>query len=613
MLNMTELRERAETAVRATRRDVAGLAEEDVQRLVHELQVQEIELEMQNESLVSTHRELEKSREQYRDLYDFAPVGYLTVDLHGAIQQANAAAMSMLGVARARLIGRPFALFVAQEDLQLLHDHLQRAKLDPHTQTVDELRLSRPDRSKIRVRLDTNPAPSGASEFFVVLTTVGRPSRAAEISRAAEASARVSQEIEARVAARTAELEARNRELETASQARTRSEQSQRDAERMQSLGVMAGGIAHDFNNLLVSVLGNADLLLHAGDLTEEARESVGLIKRAARNASDLTRQLLVYAGQGHATMGPVLVSRILKESVELLRSATPSGIDIHVLTPGELPFVTGDRGQIQQVIFNLVRNAIDSMGDQGLIIIRARSETIDADALATFSHASAALPGEFVVLQVQDTGSGIAANHLTHIFDPFFTTKFAGRGLGLASVLGIVQGHHGALRVRTSIGEGTLFELAFPQAAPLRYSDTPAALREAEWTGTGPALLIDDDDSVRDALEQLLSMRGFQVTAAASGEEGLALFGAADPPFQLVVLDWMMPGLGGPDVLAALRAQRADVPVVLVSGLRADTLAVDDTHAVRVQKPMTLAELRAAVRAVSSPERLIPRDASEP
>ena len=172
MLNMIELRERAETAVRATRGDVAGLAEQDVQRLVHELQVQEIELEMQNESLLATHRELEKSREQYRDLYDFAPVGYLTVDLQGAVQQANAAALSMLGVARVRLIGRPLAVFVAQEDLQLLHDHLQRAKLDPHTQTVDELRLSRPDLSTIRVRLDTKPAPSGASEFFTVLTTV---------------------------------------------------------------------------------------------------------------------------------------------------------------------------------------------------------------------------------------------------------------------------------------------------------------------------------------------------------------------------------------------------------------------------------------------------------
>ena len=418
----------------------------------------------------------------------------------------------------------------------------------------------------------------------------------------------MNQEIETRVAARTAELEARNRELEAASQARIRSEQYQRDAERMQSLGVLAGGIAHDFNNLLVSVLGNADLLLHAGDLSEEARESVGLIKRAARNASDLTRQLLVYAGQGHARLGPVLVTRILKESVELLRSATPSGIDVHVLTPGELPFVEGDRGQIQQIILNLVRNAVDAMGEQGLVIIRARSETIDADALSMFSHASAAVPGEFVVLQVQDTGPGIAASQISHIFDPFFTTKFAGRGLGLASVLGIVQGHRGALRVQSSVGEGTLFEIALPQAARLRYSETPAALREADWRGSGPALLIDDDDSVRDALEQLLGVLGFQVTAASSGEKGLALFDAADPPFQLVVLDWMMPGLAGSEVLAALRAQQADLPVVLVSGLRADTLALDDARAVRVQKPMTLAELRAAVRTVSSLSRTSPQ-----
>lgn len=604
MRKMIELRARAESAVRATRRDASLLASRDVEGLIHDFQVQEVALEMQNESLELAQRELEKCREQYEDLHDFAPVGYLTIDAKGLIVRVNAAALTMLGTTRPRLLGKPLATFVAHGDLPLLQTHLQFARSDPGSRAVDELHLMRPDGSTLGVRLDTSPAPSGEYEFFMVLTDVS------ERKRAANELLHLNRELEGRVAARTAELESRNHDLESEIQARICSEQHERelearlhDAERMQSLGVLAGGIAHDFNNLLVSVLGNAELLLHSANVSEDLRGPLALIERAALNASDLTRQLLVYAGHGHATMGPVHVPRVIKDSVELVRNTAPSGVEIQVQMSGELPLVDADRGQVQQIVLNLVGNAIEALGDHGTIVIRARSRRLDADGLARFSHARTAVPGEFVVFQVHDNGSGIEASKLTHIFDPFFTTKFAGRGLGLASVLGIVQSHHGALRVQSSVREGTSFEIALPHARVSSNPDAAAPASEADWKGSGPALVIDDDATVRKVLVRMLELLGFKVTAASSGEQGLALLGAADPPFGLVVLDWMMPGISGEQVLRSLRARDNVLAVVLVSGLRAESLAIgDDPRLVSVQKPMTLAGLRSAVRAVTRP-----------
>lgn len=475
MQNMIELRARAERAVRATLRDVTALARRDVAGLIHDFQVQEVALEMQNESLELAQRELEKCREQYEDLHDFAPVGYLTIDTNGVIVRVNAAALTMLATTRACLLDKPLATFVAPEDLQLLHTHLQLARRNPRSRAFGDLHLSRPDGSTLRVRLNLTPAPSGEREPFIVLTDVSEPRRAAnELVHS-------NHDSEGRVAARTAELEAGNHDLESEAQPRIHSAQHEReleawchDTEQTQSLGVLAGGIAHDFNNLLVSVLGNAELLLHAANVSEDLRGSLALIERAALNASDLTRQLLVYAEHGQATMDHVQLARVIKDSVELARNSS---------------------------------------------------------------------------------------------------------------------------------GEGTPFEIDLPDARASSDSDAASPMTEANWKGSGRALVIDDDGIVRKVLAQMLELLGFEVKAADSGEQGLALLGAADPPFELVVLDWLMPGLSGEQVLRSVRAQNDLLAVVVVSGLHADSLASgDDPHLVSVQKPMTLAELRTAVRTVTSP-----------
>jgi PAS domain S-box-containing protein len=586
--------------MRTTRSDIAALSTHDVQRVVHELQVHQAELEMQNESLRHTQAELEASQQQYRELFDRAPAGYLTLDEAGAVVRSNAAAVAMLGLSHAELLGQPLIAFVVDEHVTRLREHLRHARSNARVTCMLQLRTV--CGVTLHVRLDISSVSSLAGGCFVVLTDV------TERQRSFEALRQLNDELEARVAARTAELASRNLQLESELQARVRMEAQRRDledrlrdAQRLESLSLLAGGLAHDFNNLLVSVLGNAELLLLRDGLPEDWREPLSRIKRAGRAASDLTRQLLVFAGRGKLSTCAVSVPHVVAESIEQLRPRLVGGIQLRTQITVSVPSIEADRGQIQQVVTSLVTNAIEAVGERGVIVIETRAERLDAARLSKFQHRLSAEPGLYTMLRVQDSGPGIEPACLSRIFDPFFTTKFTGRGLGLATVLGVVQGHHGALRVQSTPGEGTSFELAFPAGAVAKESEHPAPLRETEWVGSGTVLLIDDDEDVRAVVARLLTSLGFEVTSANGGEHGLDLFRRSVRRFDLVVLDWLMPGISGEQVLKELRALDPALPVVLISGYSAEDLAIADERLVRVQKPMTLAQLREAARMVLS------------
>jgi signal transduction histidine kinase/CheY-like chemotaxis protein len=459
----------------------------------------------------------------------------------------------------------------------------------------------------VHAQLDIR-VPRPATDCLVALTDVS------ERKRSHVALERVNQELEARVAARTVDLETRNRQLEAEIRARVASEAQQRalesrmrESDRFQSLGLLAAGIAHDFNNLLVGVLGNAELLLLTPGLADRWRVPLSLIKRAGQQASDLTRQLLVFAGMGQLTTASVNLPRIVTESLEFLRTRLPQGIQLQAQITADLPAIEADRSQISQIVINLVTNAIEAVDERGVIVVQTRAEQLSADTLAEFQYNADIEPGEFAMLRVQDCGPGIDASTVKRIFDPFFSTKFAGRGLGLATVLGIVQAHRGALRVRSKPGEGTSFDIAFPLAAARVSSERPDVHQDQTnlVVGSGPVLLIDDDDSVRAVVGQLLALLGFEVTAANSGQAGLDLFCRGEPSFKFVVLDWMMPGLSGEQVLGSLRELKPALPVILISGYNAGELAANDGNVVRVQKPMTLARLRDAVCSVIDAQRV--------
>jgi PAS domain S-box-containing protein len=613
-----ELRKRAEDAVRMTRRDVAALAtQEEIQRLVHELQVHEIELEMQNESLRQTQREVETSHDQYQKLFDCAPVGYLMVEDPGRIARANAAAEKLLGVPRARIIGQRLTAFVEARDRLLLDEHIRGALVRAHSTCEVRLNAAGPAAGGfVHVRVDISVASAQPDGCMVVLTDISERKRSQELME------QLNQELETHVAARTAELATRNRELETEIQARAKSEAHRhklearlRESDRFESLGLLAAGIAHDFNNLLVSVLGNAELLLLTPGIPDAWRKSLLMIRSASRNASDLTHHLLVFAGRGELCLTEVDLALAAESSLELLRTHLPARVQLQVQISRDLPDIEADASQVKQVLMNLVTNAAEAIEGEGSIVIRAFEAPLDGAALAEFQHHRGAEPGRFVVLHVQDSGTGMDGPTVNRIFDPFFSTKFTGRGLGLASTLGIVQGHGGALSVHSAPGRGTSFEVAFRvaeyqrqrQHVPLK-STVP---EDDDWTGCGPVLLIDDDDVVRHVVAQLLRRIGLDVTEANGGKAGLELFQNSAPRFPLVVLDWLMPGFSGQQVLPALRELEPNVAVILISGYSADDLPSYDERIVRLQKPMTLSQLRAAVRQTCTPQRVRARASS--
>jgi PAS domain S-box-containing protein len=584
------LRERAEVAVRLTRDDVAHCSHEEIQRLVHELQVHQVELEMQNELLLESRREVDLSQEQYQELFESAPAGYVMLDKSGRVLRANIAALTMLRVSQASMAGHRLLELVTPSDRALLKSCIDSAHA--HRRGRCELRPCNDAGSLTVVRADISASPSRTSDCLVVLTDIS------ELKCSQESTDRLNEQ-----------LEVRNRELEAAMAARAESSAEReslqarlRESDRFESLGLLAAGIAHDFNNLLVTVLGNAELLLLERDVPDSWRESLKLIKSAGHSAANLTRDLLMFAGHAELNLTAVKLPQIAASALALLQSRRPSGVRLESRLDHDLPAIEADPGQINQVLMNLVTNAAEAIDGRGDITVQARSEWLDAAALASFQQKRGAEPGHFVILQVQDSGLGIDAATIARIFDPFFSTKFTGRGLGLASVLGIVQRHRGALRVRTQPGQGTSFEIA------LRVAKHPAKAQldivcEADWVGSGPLLLIDDDDGVRNVLSQMLRSLGFDVTEAAGGRIGLELFERT--PFPLVVLDWLMPGFSGEQVLKALHALDPALPVVLVSGYSAEDFESYGASVVRLQKPMTIAELRDALRAVGATQAI--------
>lgn len=595
-----ELRAHAEDAVRATRRDISALTRLDIQGLVHELQVHQVELEMQNESLRCSECDLQESQRQYQALFDRAPVGYVTLDSRGAIVHANKVAARFLELPRNSLVGQRITAFVAAEDLPRLQQQILRARSGAITSS--EVRLLSNGQGDRQMQIDISLASAGDVTSLVALTDIS------ERKRHLDALERLNREL----ASRSSELETRNQQLETEMARRAASEEKRGElqrrlhaSERFESLGLLAARVAHDFNNLLVSVLGYAEMLLVTPGLSDDTRASASLIKRAGTNASDLTRQLLEFAGRGQRSVSAVDLTALTRENLELLQGRLPRGIQLRVGAMPRLPPIAADRGQVNQVVMNLVTNAVEALDGKGVVEVQTRRALLDRDALTEFQHHDVVQPGQFAILQVEDNGPGIDASAISRIFDPFFSTKSSGHGLGLASVLGIVHSHCGALRVQSTQGLGTRFEVAFPllQSAPA--SDHPRSKLASDWAGSGAVLLIEDDDRVREVLVRLLTHLGFEVSVASGGAEGLELFRHADPGFRFVVLDWSMPGLSGEQVLKAMRVLDSSQPVILLSGYGAETLSTSDPYVVRAQKPITLAQLKDAAYRVLNHERV--------
>ena len=359
----------------------------------------------------------------------------------------------------------------------------------------------------------------------------------------------------------SAELERQSTELE-----RLELERQMQHAQKLESLGVLAGGIAHDFNNLLTAMLGHMNVAQLKLAPESPAIPHLESLERIIHRASDLTRQMLAYSGKGRFVVRPYDLNHVVREMAHLLEVSISKKIALRFNLAEPLPLVEADAAQIQQVIMNLVTNASDAIGDrEGTIRLSTAVAALDRHYLDQVFHGQNLAPGDYVTLEVADTGCGMGTEVQARIFEPFFTTKVMGRGLGLSATMGILKGHRAGMKIYSEEGRGTTFRLLFPTTGGLATGEAPqsAALvprREAT------VLLVDDEQIILEAAGAALESIGLKVITACDGREAVRIF-QDNATIDLVIMDLTMPHMDGREAFQHLRRLRPGIPVILSSG----------------------------------------------
>ncbi len=385
-------------------------------------------------------------------------------------------------------------------------------------------------------------------------------------------------------------------------------ERQVQQAQKLESLGVLAGGIAHDFNNILTAILGNADLALDQISPVSPARSYIQQIELASKRAAGLAQQMLAYSGRGRFVIEAIDLGEFVTEMVHLLEVAISKKAVLSFNFADNLPLIDGDASQIRQVIMNLITNASEAIGDRsGLIALSTGAMHCDRVYLNTAATEvsmgrNEPLPeGIYSYVEVADTGCGMDAETLVRIFEPFFTTKFTGRGLGMAAALGIVRGHKGAIKLYSEPGTGTTIKVLFPaKDLPENENDEGTGEKKeggsVRWTGQGTVLLVDDEESVRAVGQQMLTRMGFDVLTASDGIAGVQMFNEHRDEIVCILLDLTMPHADGEQAFHELRRISPEVKVILCSGYNMQAATqrfVGKGLAGFIQKPYALKVLR--------------------
>jgi two-component system cell cycle sensor histidine kinase/response regulator CckA len=386
-----------------------------------------------------------------------------------------------------------------------------------------------------------------------------------------------------------------------------RGEEQLRQMQKLESLGVIAGGVAHDFNNLLVGIMGNASMALDSIPSHDPSHEMMEQIVKASEDAAHLTRQLLAYAGKGRFLSEKLDLSETVRRMGGLLQTSIARSLTLDLDLADNLPPVEGDPSQLQQVAMNLIINAAEAIGERnGEVRVTTRLRTVEQEEIRRHFGADGIGPGQYVSLEVHDTGCGMDEATLARIFDPFFTTKFTGRGLGLSAVLGIVRSHRGGLRVLSEPGKGSTFQVLLPATAGQPGIAAPENAAE-DLMGSGTILVVDDEDIVRSTARSALARFGYTVLTACDGHEGVEVFRRHRDDICLVLLDMTMPVMSGAEAFRQIRALRSDACVLVSSGFDQQEAARHFTAegiAGFIQKPYTARALAKLVKQASRRRR---------
>jgi two-component system cell cycle sensor histidine kinase/response regulator CckA len=378
----------------------------------------------------------------------------------------------------------------------------------------------------------------------------------------------------------------------------------------MQAVGQLAGGVAHDFNNLLTAMIGFCDLLLMRHPAGDQSFADIMQIKQNANRAANLVRQLLAFSRK--QTLQPKMldITEVMAELSNLIRRLIGENIELNVMHGRNLGHIKADQGQLEQVIINLAVNARDAMKEGGQLTIQSSQLTVDKDnplrpTLFSPEEEEQIVPGEYILIEVVDTGSGIPKDILQKVFEPFFSTKEvgAGTGLGLATVYGIIKQTGGYIYVESNEGSGTNFSLFFQKHDPKpEEEEKEEHVTASDLTGSATILLVEDETPVRTFAARALSNKGYTIIEADCGEQALEIMAEQGKEIELIVSDVIMPGIKGTEMVKQVLPNYPDVKVIFMSGYAEDVFSDsfgDDRTFEFLAKPFTLKALASKVKEV--------------
>jgi two-component system cell cycle sensor histidine kinase/response regulator CckA len=504
--------------------------------------------------------ERKRAENRFRMLIETAPMGIVIANKQGRITETNAQALQMFGYGREELYGQSVETLLP-ERLRASHEgHRAGYTTDPHPRPMGvgmELFARRKDGTEFPVEISLGPLETNEETLISSIIV--------DIS------------------------------------SRKKMEKQIRLSQRMEAIGELAGGVAHDFNNLLAVILGCADIALDELPTEHLATKKIGTIRQAASSAADLTRQLLAFSRQQMLQPRVLDLKELIDRTQVLIRRLIGENIEITIRLEPSLGCVRADPGQIEQILLNLAVNGRDAMPKGGRLTIEARNVGLDN---SYRDEHLAVVPGQYVMLAVQDTGCGMNRETQARIFDPFFTTKELGKGtgMGLATVYGIVKQSGEYIWVYSELGKGTIFRVYLPlvtQSAASAHQEEPEA---TVLRGTESILLAEDSDSLREMAKEYLESVGYSVIESASGKDALQRARDFDGMIHLLLTDIVMPEMSGPELAAEIALVRPGIKVIFTSGYTDDAIArqgILDPTVAFIQKPYRPKALARRIREV--------------
>jgi two-component system, cell cycle sensor histidine kinase and response regulator CckA len=506
---------------------------------------------------------LRASEDKYRNILESIEEGYFETDLRGNLTFFNGALCRILGYGASELRGKNTREFTPEETAARTNDVLAGVERTGEPATVVAYQV---------VDKDNNPKDLELS-VSLIRDPLGQP----------EGFRGVVRDVSERV---------------QAEQARKKLELQLQQAQKMEAIGTLAGGIAHDFNNILMGIQGNASLLEMRLDPSHPGQEKIKNIEKYVESGTELSRQLLGFARRGKYQVKASDINDIIEKSASMF-ARTRKEIRVDPQLSPDVWTVEVDRGQIEQALLNLYVNAWQAMPEGGTLYLMTENLYLDE----SYVQAYKITPGRYVKITVADTGVGIDKADMNRIFEPFFTTKEMGRGtgLGLASVYGIIKSHGGHINVYSEKGQGTTFTVYLP--ASQRQVEQEAKSAPAEvLKGKETILLVDDEEMIIDVGRGLLGELGYTVIAAKSGPEALDIYRLNRDRIDLVIMDMIMPGMGGGETFDRLKTINPNAKVLLSSGYSINGQAskiMERGCDGFIQKPFNIKQLSAKIREI--------------